>query len=93
MLHEAGIAAQNGAYGKPGHWGDGSRGLNLKVQQRWYEGICRAMHDGDAGGVYWWKVDFDADPADADEDASDRMTFVGRPVEDSIRECFGEQPS
>lgn len=88
VLHEVGIAAQDGAYRVPGHWGDSSRGLNLKVQQRWYEGICKAMRDGDAGGVYWWKVDFDADPAKAKKNSPDRMTFVGRPVEDSIRKCF-----
>jgi hypothetical protein len=92
VVHEAGIAAQNSAYRNPGHWGDGSRKLNLKVQQRWYEGLCEALHDGDASGVYWWKVDFDTDPAKADEASPDRMTFVGRPVEESIRECFGKQP-
>jgi hypothetical protein len=88
VLHEVGIAAQDGAYRRPGHWGDGSRPLNLKVQQRWYDGICRAMHDGGAAGVYWWKVDFDADPATAGRDSPDRLTFIGRPVEESIRRCF-----
>jgi hypothetical protein len=91
VLYEAGIAAQNGAYRTPGQWGSKSRKLNLKVQQHWYEGICQALHDGAAGGVYWWKVDFDADPAKADENSADRMTFVGRPVEDTIRDCFGAQ--
>ncbi len=89
VLHEAGIAAQDGAYETPGHWGSTTRDLNLEVQEKWYEGICAALHDGAAGGVYWWKVDFDADPPKASEKAKDRMTFVGRPVEETIRKCFG----
>lgn len=88
VLHEAGIAAQDGAYKVPGHWGSTTRALNLDVQVKWYEGLCKALRDGAAGGIYWWKIDFDADPEKADEDAKDRMTFVGRPVEDTIRKCF-----
>jgi hypothetical protein len=90
VLHEVGIAAQNGAFLRPGLWGDASRPLNLTVQKRWYEGVCQALHAGDAGGVYWWKIDFDVDPAIARKDAEDRMTFVGRPAAQAIKKCFAE---
>jgi hypothetical protein len=90
VLHEVGLAAQNGAYLHPGSWGDGERPLNLTVQKHWYEGVCQALQDGDAAGVYWWKIDFDANPATANKKSEDRMTFVGRPAAGAIKECFAK---
>jgi hypothetical protein len=62
--------------------------LDEDIQRRWFGAACRAARDRNLAGLYWWKLDLYFDPAQADP-ANDRHdTFLGRPAERTIRECF-----
>lgn len=93
VLTEAGIAAQNNAYAKPGSWGTSSLPLNLDVQVHWYQAVCQFVQQRQVGGVYWWNINFDADPANTSPTQQDRLTFVGRPAADAIKACFAQLSS
>lgn len=90
VLAEVGIVAVPGAYQSPGAWiGTTSSPIDVQVQANWYQAICNAVvAEGVGGGMYWWEVNFDADPANPAPFESDRLTFLGRPAEDVIRSCF-----
>jgi hypothetical protein len=90
VLTEAGIAAQDNAYAKPGSWGTGSQPLNLDVQVHWYQAVCQFVQQRQIGGIYWWNINFDADPANTSPAQKDRLTFVGRPAADEIKACFAQ---
>jgi hypothetical protein len=86
---EVGITAVTGAYKDPGDWTDTVHDpLNPAIQATWYRGACQAVSTERLGGIYWWEVNFDADPARPSSVRSDRLTFLGRPAETVIRQCF-----
>jgi hypothetical protein len=92
-LSEVGAAAVHGAYSDPGDWtGTQHSAIDTHVQAYWYRAVCQAIqteHVG--GGVFWWEVSFDADPAKpAEWDNTDRLTFLGRPAQAVIKSCFAK---
>jgi hypothetical protein len=89
ILSEAGITAVAGAYSDPGDWlGTTSTPIDASVQTNWYAAVCRAVAAVHMGGVYWWEMSFDANPAAPGPFLSDRLTFVGRPAQQEISRCF-----
>jgi hypothetical protein len=89
-LTEVGIDAVADSYGDPGAWlSTINSPIDAKVQANWYRAVCDAISaEQIGGGVYWWEVNFDVDPADPGPFLSDRLTFVGRPAQQVIRNCF-----
>lgn len=90
VLSEVGIIAENGAYRHPAVWTGGEK-LNPTVQQRWFEAACRVARDREMAGLYWWNLDFHADPA-AGAPAGSHTSFLGRPAEAVITSCFRTWP-
>ncbi len=90
VLHEVGIAAQNGAYQHPASWGSEGVSLNLTVQRNWFEAACRAAKSTHLAGLYFWNVRLHSNPGHEDPLHEDRLTFVDRPAESAVRTCFGE---
>lgn len=90
VIAEVGIVAVAGAYHSPGAWlGTTKAPIDAQVQANWYHAVCQAVAtERVGGGLYWWEVSFDADPADPAPYQSDRLTFLGRPAEQVIRNCF-----
>jgi hypothetical protein len=90
LLSEVGIAAVSGAYQSPGAWiGTANAPIDVQVQANWYQAVCNAVAaENVGGGIYWWEVNFDADPANPAPFESDRLTFLGRPAAQVISSCF-----
>jgi hypothetical protein len=90
LLSEVGIAAVPGAYQSPGAWiGTVNAPIDVQVQANWYQAVCNAVAaENVGGGIYWWEINFDADPANPAPFESDRLTFVGRPAAQVIQSCF-----
>jgi hypothetical protein len=89
VLEEVGIDAVADSYPDPGAWvSTTSARIDPAVQTKWYEAVCRAVETKDLAGVYWWEVNFDADPANVGPWQGDRLTFLGRPAQDVIKQCF-----
>jgi hypothetical protein len=89
ILSEVGIDAVPGSYRDPGAWLDTTTApINLAVQTSWYEAACQAVVTEQIGGVYWWEVNFDYDPADPGPYLSDRLTFLARPAQQVVSSCF-----
>ena len=94
-LSEVGIDAVAGAYQDPGAWvTTRTARIDTRVQTAWYQAVCNAVSDEQiGGGIYWWEVNFDANPADPGVYASDRLTFLDRPAQQVIRNCFARLSS
>jgi hypothetical protein len=94
-LSEIGIDAVAGSYTQPWAWyGTNTAPIDTRVQAAWYQAACNAVsaeHIG--GGIYWWEVNFDANPADPRPFESDRLTFLDRPAQHVIRNCFAKLSS
>jgi hypothetical protein len=89
ILSEVGIAAVPGAYPDPGGWlGTEDSPVITSIQTKWYAAVCRAVAREHIGGLYWWEVSFDANPAKPREWWNDRLTFLGRPAQNVISTCF-----
>jgi len=90
VMAEVGIVAVAGAYQSPAAWlGTTTDPIDAQVQANWYQAVCQAVAaENVGGGIYWWEVGFDADPADPAPYESDRLTFLGRPAEQVVRSCF-----
>jgi hypothetical protein len=90
ILEEVGIDAVAGSYPDPGAWLTTTQApIDLSVQTKWYKAVCSAVQNEDLAGVYWWEINFDANPAHPQQWQSDRLTFLGRPAQDVIKSCFG----
>jgi len=92
-LSEVGAAAVPGAYSDPGDWTTTEHSaVDTHVQAYWYRAVCKAIQNEHiGGGVFWWEVSFDADPAKpAEWDNTDRLTFLGRPAQTAIKDCFAK---
>ncbi|MET7738429.1 hypothetical protein ABZT02_45260 [Streptomyces sp. NPDC005402] len=90
VLSEVGIIAEDGAYRHPAVWTGGGK-PNPTVQQRWFEAACQVARDRDMAGLYWWNLDFHADPGAATP-AGSLTSFLGRPAESVITSCFRTWP-
>jgi hypothetical protein len=89
VLSEVGIAAVSGAYADPAAWlGTVSAPIVPDVQRNWFQAACLAVAREHVGGIYWWEISFDADPARPGPFESDRLTFLDRPAQRVIRACF-----
>jgi hypothetical protein len=89
VLSEVGIDAVAGSYSDPGAWlGTVDSPIDQGVQRNWYQGVCRAVAAEHVAGLYWWEVNFDANPADPGPFQSDRITFLGRAAQQVIQTCF-----
>jgi hypothetical protein len=94
-LSEIGIGAAAGSYQNPWAWlGTSTAPINTRVQAAWYQAVCNAVSaEQIGGGIYWWEVSFDANPADPGAFESDRMTFLDRPAQQVIQNCFARLSS
>lgn len=94
-LSEIGIDAVAGSYPDPAVWiGTVHSPIDTRVQANWYRAVCRAVQrERVGGGLYWWEVSFDADPAHPGLWQSDRLTFLGRPAQLVIKGCFAKLSS
>ncbi|MEU6357761.1 hypothetical protein ABZ896_52165 [Streptomyces sp. NPDC047072] len=91
VLSEVGIVASGGAYRHPAVWkSDGP--LDTTVQRRWFEAACQVARDRDMAGLYWWNLDFHADPGAADPRTDPPASFLSRPAESVIASCFRAWP-
>lgn len=89
ILTEVGIRAMAGAYQNPALWnGVGHATIVTPVQTNWFRALCGAMAREHIGGIYWWEVSFDANPAKPQVFWSDPFTFIGRPAQGVINKCF-----
>jgi hypothetical protein len=90
VLHEVGIAAQDGAYHHPAQWGSTEVPLNLDVQKRWYQAVCSAAEQRELAGLYFWNIRLHANPGAEDPEQADRLTFVDRPAEKVLADCYAK---
>jgi hypothetical protein len=91
ILTEVGLAAIAGAYKDPSKWnGIGHPKIVPFVQANWFRALCAAVQRESIGGVYWWEVSFDADPAQPSLFASDPFTFIGRSSQGVVSTCFAK---
>jgi hypothetical protein len=87
VLAEVAISARSGAYAEP--WSPHPRGRILpKIQQRWFDTACEIVRRRDLGGLYFWMINLDSDPAAASPPDDAPMDFVGRPAERNVTACF-----
>ncbi|MGQ0574131.1 MAG: glycoside hydrolase family 113 [Pseudonocardia sp.] len=94
VLSEVGGAAEPGVVYNPAAHHTVGAPLDERVQRRWFAAACRAARAAGVAGFYWWKLDLHVDPALADPDTDLHDTFLGRPAEHTVRDCFTrwEQP-
>ena len=90
ILSELGIDAVAGSYQKPWAWFVRTTApIDTRVQAAWYQAACNAISaEQIGGGIYWYEVNFDASPAQPRPFESDRLTFLDRPAQQVIRNCF-----
>lgn len=89
LLSEVAISAKRGAYQYPAAY-SGVGTYDDRIQPTWFRGVCAAARDQRLAGLYFWKVDFDADPADPPrQEDRPNLDFLGQPkAEAAIRECL-----
>jgi hypothetical protein len=94
-LSEIGIQAVAGSYQAPWNWYRALYApIDTHVQATWYQAACNAVSTEQiGGGIYWWEVNFDADPTVPRPFETDRLTFLDRPAQQVIRNCFAKLSS
>jgi hypothetical protein len=94
-ISETGIDAVAGSYVNPWDWASrANRPIDVHVQATWYQAACNAVSaEQIGGGIYYWEVNFDASPAAPRAFESDRLTFLDRPGQQVIRNCFARLSS
>jgi hypothetical protein len=94
-LSEIGIQAVAGSYKAPWAWySTMAAPIDTRVQASWYQAACNAVSDEQiGGGIYWWYVNFDANPTAPRPFETDRLTFLDRPAQQVIRNCFAKLAS
>jgi hypothetical protein len=88
VLSEVGGSAESTMVDNPARAHTPGAALDEDIQRRWFGAACRAARDRHVAGLYWWKLDLYLDPALADPATDRHDTFLGRPAERVIRECF-----
>jgi len=91
-LSEVGIEAVAGSYQHPWAWrGARTARIDARVQAAWYRAACNTVSaEQIGGGIYWYEVNFDANPANPRAFESDRLTFLDRPAQQVVRQCFAK---
>jgi Glycoside Hydrolase Family 113 len=94
-LSEIGIQAVAGSYPAPWNWYSAlDAPIDTRVQASWYRAACNAVSaEQIGGGIYWWEVNFDANPTAPRPFETDRLTFLDRPAQQVIRGCFAKLSS
>jgi hypothetical protein len=94
-LSEIGIQAVAGSYTAPWNWYSAlDAPIDTHVQASWYQAACNAVSTEQiGGGIYWWEVNFDANPTAPRLFETDRLTFLDRPGQQVIRKCFARLSS
>ena len=94
-ISETGIDAVAGSYVNPWDWAArANKPIDTHVQAVWYQAACNAVSaEQIGGGIYYWEVNFDANPAAPRAFESDRLTFLDRPGQQVIRNCFARLSS
>jgi hypothetical protein len=94
-LSEIGIQAVAGSYAAPWNWYSAlDAPIDPHVQASWYRAACNAVSTEQiGGGIYWWEVNFDANPSAPRLFETDRLTFLDRPGQQVIRNCFAKLSS
>ncbi|HTX80823.1 MAG TPA: hypothetical protein VME44_01485 [Streptosporangiaceae bacterium] len=94
-ISETGIDAVAGSYVNPWDWaGRANLPIDTHVQAVWYQAACNALSaEQIGGGIYYWEVNFDANPSAPRAFESDRLTFLDRPGQRVIRNCFARLSS
>jgi hypothetical protein len=89
LLSEVGIGAREGAFASPGDFTSSGR-YDPRTQPTWYRGVCEVAREHRLAGIYFWKVNFDADPAHPTTAGQPNLDFIGHPAsEQAIRDCLG----
>ena len=88
ILTEVGAAAEAQTIANPAVPHRPGAGLDEGVQRRWFTAACRAAQDHRLGGLYWWKLGFDVDPAAADPATDLHDSWLGRAAQPAMRACF-----
>lgn len=88
VLTEIGAAAEAQTIDNPAVPHRPGAALDEGVQRRWFAAACRAAHDRKLGGLYWWKVGFDVDPAAVDPARDLHDSWLGREAQPAMRACF-----
>jgi hypothetical protein len=90
VFQEVGLAAQPGAFLTP--WVAGAdvltQPLRLDMQARWFEAMCNVAKNTHTRGIYYWVIDSNYDPALAATLWDPAKSWLKRPAEDAIRNCF-----
>lgn len=89
-IHEIGIPGLSGVFGSPWIW-NSSAPMNFQNQVKWFEAIYAAAKQMKLGGIYYWMLDSNLDPAKADPATDQPGSFVKRPGEDAIRKVFHQR--
>jgi hypothetical protein len=94
-LSEIGIQAVAGSYAEPWNWYSAlDAPIDTHIQTSWYQAACNAVSTEQiGGGIYWWEVNFDANPTAPRPFETDRLTFLDRPGQQVIRSCFAKLSS
>jgi hypothetical protein len=88
VFSEVGIMDQNGAFDQPGDF-YATNPYNEAMQPTWYAGVCQVAKQRALGGIYFWDITFDDDPARPAPSSESDLDFAGRPSsEAAIRTCF-----
>jgi hypothetical protein len=91
ILSEVGITPVTGAYSDPGAWlGVQQLPVQPDLQTNWFTAVCSAVAQEQISGLYWWDVDFNADPANPGPFQSNKITFLGRPAQAEVKTCFAQ---
>ncbi|MGI5127882.1 glycoside hydrolase family 113 [Pseudonocardia sp. CA-107938] len=88
VLTEVGAAAEAQTLENPAVPHRAGAPLDEGIQRRWFTAACRAAHDRGLGGLYWWKIGFDVDPAAVDPAADLHDSWLGRAAQPAMRACF-----
>ncbi|MFC4945502.1 glycoside hydrolase family 113 [Pseudonocardia sp. GCM10023141] len=88
VLYEVGAAAEPRMMDNPAIPNTPGAALDKTVQRRWFAAACSAARERGLRGLYWWKLELDDDPAAADPVDDLHDSFLGRPAEEAIRQCF-----
>jgi hypothetical protein len=84
VIDEVGIAAVDGAYAAPYESGEPSQPLKLSIQSNWFRAACSVVKNRHLAGIYFWRLTFGGSLTVSTSPTS----FVGRPAERVIRNCF-----
>jgi hypothetical protein len=90
VLSEIGIGARHGAFASPGDFTSAGT-FDERIQPTWYQGVCEVARQHRFAGIYFWKVDFDADPAQPPTTNRPNLDFFGHSAsEQAIRACLAK---